>query len=488
MQPFVQAAFLLYVPVPVDGGPAAVAAAFTPAVKAALLAGIAHALGIDVSGVFISSITPYTYRRRRSLYLQPSAGTGVTVSTGILASAAASSPLVMAAIGGGAADASAVMAATVTVVQSQMASGALAAAVAAQPAIVSGLGYSSPTQLIAQLTLDGTPVERAPPPPAGPSSPGGGASGGAVGAVVAALLLAVCGLAGYRFVFMPWRARTGALEEYRRQHLHPHPHAHLRRSQLPKAPNSAAVAPRAAPERADSDDPAAAAVELLTPAEAQAQVHEKGKALANAEAQLRAQADEVERTRMQLEAQERAQAQAHSQVLAQAQGLALAVAAQSAVSSAHPASWGQAASAPPAPWGQFATAPPAPLGQVPDGSAAAVAALFAGSFAGPSAEQLRSGLSDLDFVLDADVSAFLDAHGLVDVLGGKTSRAPLRVTSLAEVCTADGRRFLPLATRRLALLGFVVSREAGGSGRGGDGSGEGSGAHGGRDGDVPSKD
>ena len=191
---------------------------------------------------------------------------------------------------------------------------------------------------------------------------------------------------------------------------------------------------------------------------------------------------------MQLEEQEREQAQAHSQVLAQAQGLALAVAAQSAVSSAHPASWGQAASAPPAPWGQVATAPPAPLGQVPDGSAAAVAALFAGSFAGPSAEQLRSGLSDLDFVLDADVSAFLDAHGLVDVLGGKTSRAPLRVASLAEVCAADGRRVLPLATRRLALLGFGASREAGGSGRGGDGSGEGSGSLGGRDGDVPSKE
>jgi len=63
-------------------------------------------------------------------------------------------------------------------------------------------------------------------------------------------------------------------------------------------------------------------------------------------------------------------------------------------------------------------------------------------------------------VLDADVSGFLDAHGLVDVLGGCTKRAPLVVGSLAEVSAVDGRPFLPLVVRRLALLGFVAQRSA----------------------------
>ena len=71
---------------------------------------------------------------------------------------------------------------------------------------------------------------------------------------------------------------------------------------------------------------------------------------------------------------------------------------------------------------------------------------------------------------------------------------PLLVGSLAEVCAAGGRRFVPLATRRLALLGFIASRQDGvGGGGGGEGS-EGSAAGGGRGGgakegggDVPAK-
>ena len=61
--------------------------------------------------------------------------------------------------------------------------------------------------------------------------------------------------------------------------------------------------------------------------------------------------------------------------------------------------------------------------------------------------------------MDADVSAFLDAHGLVDLLGAKTSRAPLLVAAVADVHAVDGRRFAPLAVRRLAVLGFVALRQ-----------------------------
>jgi hypothetical protein len=482
---FVEAAFLLYVPVPLSSAgasnTAAAAAVFTPAVKAALLAGIAQALGVDVSGVFIASITPYSYRRRRSLYLQPSAGTGVTVSTGILASAAASSPLIMAALGGGAADASAVMAATVTVVQAQMSSGALAAAVAAQPAIVSGLGYSSSAQLVAQLSLDGTPVARAPPAPAPAPSAGSGASGGLVAAVIVVLLVVGAGV-GYRFVFAPWRARLRALKEY--QSRHPHLPLPMAASAPPATPWHSGTS-AAQHEGLSADDPSAT-IELPMTA---AQVRAQEEALLRAEAQLRNTAEEVARSRAQLEAQERAQEQMHAQVLTKAQGLARAVAAQSAATASEARF-------------SYDSGPQIP-GQVVHGmdavAAADAAAAGAGVgleavFAGPSTAQLRGGLSDQDFVLDEDVNRFLDAHGLVDVLGHKTSRAPLLVGSLAEVCAAGGRRFVPLATRRLALLGFIASRQDGvGGGGGGEGS-EGSAAGGGRGGgakegggDVPAK-
>ena len=197
-----QASFVLYVPVPIGGGGRgtdAVAASFTPAVKAALIAGMAQALGVDAAtGVFITSITPYTYRRRRrSLYMEPSAGTGVSLSTGILASAAASSLLVKASLGSGVADVSSVMSATIAVVQSQMASGALAAAIAAQPVVITGLGYTSSEQLVAQLALDGAPFARMPPPPGSSlSAPAlniallGGAVGGGVAAVILIALAA----------------------------------------------------------------------------------------------------------------------------------------------------------------------------------------------------------------------------------------------------------------------------------------------------------
>lgn len=133
------------------------------------------------------------------------------MSTGILASAAASSPLVRAALGSGAADTSSIMAATIAVVKSQVASGALAAAVAAQPAVVTGLGYSSAAQLVAQLALDGAPIARA--PPAAPTSPGGAsASSAIIGAVVGVLTLAVCGFAGCRFAYAPARSlKTAAV-------------------------------------------------------------------------------------------------------------------------------------------------------------------------------------------------------------------------------------------------------------------------------------
>ena len=470
MQPFVQAVFLLYVPVPIpvggsSGGVDTLAIAFTPAVKAALLVGIAQALSIDTSGIFIASITTYSYRRRRSLYLPPSAGTGVSVTTGILASAAASSPLVRATLGSGAADVSSVMTATVAVVQSQMASGAIAAAVAAQPVIVTGLGYSSSAQLVAQLALDGTPIARAPPALAAPPNPGGGgAIGATIGAILAVLFLSVGGIAGYHFVFAPWRARTLArtslLKECAWQHARPQTQPHPQ-SLLP----AAVVAPEGAPPgdahiglaKVDGNH-TATVVDLPTSlqtqaqAEVQAQVQAQGEALASAEAHLRARAQEVALARERLETQERAQSQARVQVLAQAQGLAYDVALQSAVLAV-----ASAAAALPQP---EASAPAMTLpGQVVNNSAANEEQ-GTGGFVGPSAALLRSGLSDLDFVLNADVSQFLDAHGLVDVLGCRTSRAPLLVASLAEVCAADGRRFAPPATRRLALLGFVASRPA----------------------------
>lgn len=424
---------MLYVPLPLNAvGSAAVAAAFTPAVKAALLAGIAQALGIDVSGVFIASITPYTYRRRRSLYLQPSAGTGVSVSTGILASAAASSPLVMAALGGGAADTIAVLAATVTVVKAQMSSGALAAAVAAQPAIVLGLGYSSSAQLVAQLSLDGTPAARAPPVPAPLPSSGGGVNTGLVSAIVL-LLLAVCGAAGY---FFSRRARLRALKEYQSQH--PHPPVTMTAAASQRADF---LAPQ--PKVVASNDPRAATNLPMTAANVMVQK----KALSRAEEELHATAEEIARARTQLEAQERAFEHRKAQVLTEAQDLERAVAAKSAAAMSE-IRHSSEVSAPPLP-GQVAVA----------GTGAGSGMGVESSFAGPSSAQLRSGLSNEDFVLDEDVNRFLDKHGLVDVLGQKTSCAPLLVDSLAEVCAEDGRRFVPLATRRLALLGFIASRK-----------------------------
>ena len=193
---------MLYVPVSAASSGSATAAAlaaFTPQVIQALLAGIGAALGIDPAGIFIVEIVSYASRRRqrrlgaasvaeedgtddpahdsgtrglagRGLYLPPSQGTGVSVVTGIFAAAAASSPLVRAAAGGGsgfgsggsggtsAAEAAAIMNATVAVVMAQSANGGVAAAIAAQPAAVSGLNYSSPAQLVQQLVLDGVPA------------------------------------------------------------------------------------------------------------------------------------------------------------------------------------------------------------------------------------------------------------------------------------------------------------------------------------------
>ena len=379
--------------------------------------------------------------------MQPSVGTGVTVSMGILASAAASSPLVMAAMGGGAADASAVMAAAITVVQAQMSSGALAAAVAAQPAIVSGLGYSSSAQLVAQLSLDGTPVARVPPAPAPVPGEGGGTNGGLVAAIVLGLLV-VGGAAGYYFAFAPWRARMLALKEF--QSRHPH-------LPLPVAASAPAASSQneTRHEGIAADDPTSATDLPMTAAQARAQVKAQEQALSRAEEQLRATAEEVARARAQLEARERAQEQMHAQVLAEAQCLAQTVAAQSALTALE-AQFPYEASAPQLP------------GLVDHDAAAGTGVDAKAFFAGPSSAQLRSGLSDEDFVLDEDVNRFLDAHGLIDVLGHKTSRAPLLVDSLAEVCIAGGRRFVPLATRRLAQLGFIASRQGGG-GRSGEG-------------------
>ena len=80
-------------------------------------------------------------------------------------------------------------------------------------------------------------------------------------------------------------------------------------------------------------------------------------------------------------------------------------------------------------------------------------------FAGPSEQALRGGLGDDELIMDPDVSGFLDANGLVDILGARTSRAPLRVLSLAEVRAEDGRRFLPVVVRRLAVLGFIAQQQ-----------------------------
>jgi hypothetical protein len=407
---FIAADFVLYVPTPLSSGSDAVAAAFTPVVRAALLSGIAAALGVDASGIFIISITPYAYRRQRllafrprSLYLPPAAGTGVTISTGIYSSAAATSPLVRAAIGGGTSDSASVMSAMIAVVQSQAASGAVAAAVAAQPAAVSGLGFSSPAQMAAQLSLGGTPVAKAPAAAATPSS-GSGAAGGSTASIVAAVIvvLALVGAgAAYRFVYLP-------------------------RSQVAQQPASPSAPSSLAAKAAHSDQEDAAGQ-----AELQAQ------AAAVAAAQARVAADTAARAHAELHAVAQAQAQAAAQLNASAQAHADKVAAT-----------------------HHASAPPMLPGQVHYATGPSLSAPAATSFAGPSEVALLSGLSDADFVLDSDVSGYLDAHGLIDVLGGKTSRAPLPVRSLAEVCAADGRVFSPRAVRRLAVLGFIAPQKA----------------------------
>ena len=56
---------MIYVPIPITGdSSAAVAALFSLQVTNALLAGIGSALAVDPLGLFVISVTPYTYRRR----------------------------------------------------------------------------------------------------------------------------------------------------------------------------------------------------------------------------------------------------------------------------------------------------------------------------------------------------------------------------------------------------------------------------------------
>ncbi len=458
MLPFVEAAFVLYIPVPLSSGSsAAVLSAFTPVVKLALLTGIGAALGVDASGIFIISIAPYTYRRRleeieaadlgpqRGLYLQPSAGTGVSVTTGILASAAASSPLVLAAVGGSgggvAADAAAVMAATVLVVQTQMASGALAESVAAQPALVQGLGYSSSAQLVAQLALDGAPTVRAPgppllPPPTSSSSVG---SNGSIGAAVGIVALIAVAAFFYRYFYAPWQAKRLLLSAHQCS-SRPLSSSALEASAPPASSDFPATIKAACSsfgaESGNGTETGAADninnIDVHSPELAEVQAH--AEALVQAQAQLRVRADEVARSQALLGAQIVAREEAQAQAALQAQRLTQAMAAQALAASA---------------------AAPSLPGQV-EGGAMFPAAVSA--FAGPSDAMLRASLSNADFVMDPDVNGFLDAHGLVDVLGRKTSRAPLLVGSVAEMHALDGRRFLPLTVRKLAELGFIAPR------------------------------
>jgi hypothetical protein len=280
-QAFVEASFVLYVPVPLSAAGDVVLSVFTPTVKAALLAGLGAALRIDPAGIFIVSITPYKYRRLiaggkdastksrsggstgsgeksgngdsdgsgngdgddgnsghssdnsavrpgalRSLFLQPSVGTGVSVVMGVDAKSASSSPLVHAAITGGAADSAAVMNATISVILAQEASGAIAASVAAQPGLASGLGFSSPSQLAEQFLLGATPVARAPAPAPATGAQSASSSVAVAAAVTVVILLSGGLLLAYRFfVVLPRKRAAIALEEFKRAHPHRTPSA-----------------------------------------------------------------------------------------------------------------------------------------------------------------------------------------------------------------------------------------------------------------------
>ena len=250
VQPFVQVALTIYAPI--TGGGAAALAAFL-AVEHAFLAGIAAALSIgDLAGLFFVTVTVspggsdrrlaepgvrgvvglgdgvpdarVTQRSGRDLSVPSSANTGISVIVGILASAAATSPAVIAACGpGGPLDAGSVMNATIALLLVQIGSGELASAIASQPGLLSGLNISSAAEFGSQLSLDRIPVARASTAQnsLGGSSGGSGGNGnggGAGGTIAAAvvLLILVGAFAVYRLVYIPHQA----LKKFVREHPH----------------------------------------------------------------------------------------------------------------------------------------------------------------------------------------------------------------------------------------------------------------------------